>query len=72
MPIYRLLQNSAFEPEHIKRMDEAYERALVVLGLKDRTDPLTDNVARLIIEAAQTGEKDPEMICTLALRRLAG
>jgi hypothetical protein len=70
--IYRLLQNSALEPEHIKRMEEAYERALVVLGLKDRNDPLTESIARLIIEAAQTGEKDPEAICTLALRRLAG
>jgi hypothetical protein len=29
---------------------------------KDRNDPLTESVARLIIEAAQAGEKDPDMI----------
>ena len=39
MPIYRLLQYSAFEPEHIKAMSVAYEQALVNLNLVDRADP---------------------------------
>jgi hypothetical protein len=72
MAIYKLLEKSAFGPEEIKRMTDAYEQALVVLGLEDRNDPLTESIAKLIIEVAQTGEKDPETICTLALRRLAG
>jgi hypothetical protein len=42
----------------------------VQLGLKDRYDPLTESVAKLIIEVAQTGEKNPETICALALHRL--
>lgn len=72
MAIYRLLENSAFEPEGIKRLEAAYELALVQLGLKDRNDPLTETIARLVIEVAQTGEKDHETICALALSRLSG
>ena len=69
MTIYRLLQKSAFEPEDVKRMGVAYELALLQLGVKDRNDPLTESLAKLIIEVAQTGEKDPNMICALALSR---
>jgi hypothetical protein len=70
--IYRLLQMSAFVPEDIERIVAAYERALVQLGLNDRNDPLTDTVARLIIEVAQTGVKDRDVMCALALSRLGG
>ena len=60
MAIYRLLQKSAFGPEDTKRMGDAYERALVVLELKGRDDPLTETVAKFIVEIAQTGETDPK------------
>ena len=40
------------------------------LGLKGRDDPLTETVAKLIVEIAQTGETDPKEICAHALRRL--
>jgi hypothetical protein len=68
MAIYRLLQNSAFGPDDIKRMVAAYERALVLTRL-NRDDPATETVAQYVIEIAQTGEKDSEMICALALKR---
>jgi hypothetical protein len=70
--IYRLLQKSAFEPEDVERMTAAYELALVELILSDRNDPLTETVAKHIVEAAQTGERDPKNICALALSRLRG
>jgi hypothetical protein len=70
--IYRLLQKSAFGPEDINLMATAYELALVRLAIKDRNDPLTEIIAKHIIEVAQTGEKDPKMICTHALSRLSG
>jgi hypothetical protein len=62
MAIYRLLQKSAFGPEEIERMTTAYEDALRVLGLTDRADPLTEILAKKIIEIAQTGERDPAKI----------
>ncbi|MBX9775352.1 MAG: hypothetical protein K2Y71_13210 [Xanthobacteraceae bacterium] len=56
MAIYRLLQKSAFDPVDIKVLTEAYELARVQLDLKDRDDPLTEHLAKLIIEVAQMGE----------------
>jgi hypothetical protein len=71
MAIYRLLQKSAFEPDDIKRMSDAYERALVLLGLDiRRDDPLTETVAQYIIEIAQTGETSVDLICVRTLKRL--
>ena len=72
MAIYRLLQKSVFEPEDSLRMQTAYEFALARLALQDRSDPITEMVARYIIEAAQTGEKDPHTICAIALSSLNG
>ena len=66
MAIYRLLQKSGFGPDDTQRMGEAYELALVELGLNDRNDPLTEIVAKLIIEIAQTGLNDPKAICAKA------
>ena len=67
MAIYRLLQFSAFEPDQIACMRAAYEDALAALKLNDRQDPLTELVAKKIIEAAQ-GECDPDRLCETALR----
>ena len=61
MAIYRMIRESVFEPEAIERMTAAYEHALKVLQLTDRTDPITELVARKIIEIAEVGELDPGM-----------
>jgi hypothetical protein len=49
----------------------AFEAALGKLGLTDRTDPLAAEVAKLIIEFAKQGERDPERLCALAVQQLA-
>jgi hypothetical protein len=36
--IYKLLQNTASEPQDIKRLVTAYEQTLRALRLKDRSD----------------------------------
>ena len=72
MAIYRLLQNSAFEPEQVQEMTRAYESVCAALGLTERrTDPFTEIVARAIIEIAQTGVRSGEELHALALSRLA-
>jgi hypothetical protein len=68
--IYRLLQKSAFGPDDIERLTTAYESALRVLELNDRSDPITEFVARRIIEAAQTGLRDPDSLCATAIKDL--
>jgi hypothetical protein len=67
-----MLQNSAFLPEDVKRMGDAYEQAFSELRLADRTGPVAEALAQYIIEAAQTGEKDPERICAIAIERIKG
>jgi hypothetical protein len=70
MAIYRLLKFYAFEPEMIASMTAAYEDALRALQLADREDPITEVVAKSIIEVAQQGETDPVRLCQLALESI--
>jgi hypothetical protein len=70
MAIDRLLQNAAFGPEDIERLSAAYEEALHLLQLSDRTDPITQIVAERIIEAAKTGVREPSQLCQLAIKDL--
>ncbi len=71
MPIIRLMQYEAFGPEDIKVITAAFEDTLSSLGLVDRTDPLTEIVAKKIIECAQTGQRDRVRLrdCALSLLR---
>jgi hypothetical protein len=68
--IYRLLQQAAFGPEEIDRLVTAFEDSLRVLKLQDRTDPLTETIAKKLIEIAQTGERDPRRLRRRAFQAL--
>ena len=70
MAIYRLLQNSPLGPEEISRLVLAYEETLKALELSDRSDPITNIVARKILELGQTGVRDPLQISALAIKAL--
>ena len=70
MPLIRLLQNSAFEPDRIEVMSAAFQQACRELGLAETEDPLRELVARKIIECAQTGERDQARLCDCALKAL--
>ncbi len=70
MAIYRILQNMPLAPEDIGRLVAAYEATLKALGLTDRSDPLTELVARKIIEIGQTGIRDPREISRRAVADL--
>jgi hypothetical protein len=71
MAIYRILQNSPLSPEDISRLTAAYEATLKALDLTDRSDPITELVARKIIEIGQTGVRDPLQISRLAVTDLS-
>jgi hypothetical protein len=70
MTINRILQNTPFGPEDTKLLVSAYERTLRELGLKDRNDPLTEMVAKTIIEIRQNGITDPAQISQLAIKQI--
>jgi hypothetical protein len=71
VPIRVLLHGDAwFAPEEVTGLTTAFELALSKLELPDRRDPLAVVVAKLIIELAKEGERDPEKLCNGALRAL--
>ena len=59
MPIRQYLgTDGSFGPEELKGVEEAFLAALNTLGLKDRSDPMVEIVARRIIRAAMAGERN--------------
>ena len=70
MAIYRLIANGSFGPEVIEAMIAAYESSLVDLGMIDRNDPLTELIAKSIVNVTATGERDPRKIKERALNAL--
>jgi hypothetical protein len=70
MAIYRLIANGSFGPEEIEAMTGAYESALVDLAISDRDDPITELIAKSIVNVTATGERNPVMIKERALNAL--
>jgi hypothetical protein len=71
MPLYRILKNTAFDPELVDIMVAAYEEACQQLRLSEkRSDSITELVAKKIIEIAQTGERDPAALLQRAFKEL--
>ena len=70
MTMQRLLKDTTFGPEEIERLVTAYEETLRALGLKDRSDPITQLVAEKIIAIGRLGIEDPAEISKVALKEL--
>ena len=58
MALYRLLKETAFEPEAVEAMGRAYEDLLGDLGLADRNDPFTEIVAQEVLKVASRGVRN--------------
>jgi hypothetical protein len=61
VPVLRLIQkqSASFTPEDVVAIDAAFEHCLRELGLKRRSDPVVNSLARKLIELAKAGERDP-------------
>jgi hypothetical protein len=71
VPIGAILENDrSFGPEDIANLAAAFDATLSKLGLVDRKDPMTTTVAKLIIQLAKDGERDPARLCAGALKIL--
>jgi len=70
MPITRLLQSTKFGPDEIEIMTKAFDQALRSLSVVDRNDPLTESLARKIIEIGATSIRDPVEIARMAVKNL--
>ena len=72
LPIHRLLENQAFDPEDIRSIVAAFEDALRELCLTDRSSPAVEIVAQRTIDYAQRGERDPIKLRDLVLQSFNG
>jgi len=68
MPITPFLVNQAFEPEVVETMSAALVATCDALGLKIGDDPATSFVAEKVIELAQRGIRDPDMLRKMMLK----
>ncbi len=70
MAIYKLIANGSFGQMEIEAMSAAYESALVDLGVKSRDDPITELIAKAIVNVVATGERDSKLIEERAINAL--
>ena len=66
----RLFASAEFDEADIRRLSAAYEAALSLLRLTDRSDPVTELIAARLIKVYRSGEHDPPRLCARALREL--
>jgi len=60
----------SFDPEAVRAMTAAFDKACEALGLAKTHDAVTENLAKMIVERARTGERDPDRLCALILQAL--
>jgi hypothetical protein len=68
MPIYELLQRQGvFTPEELTVLSSVFEEVLGTLAVTDRKDPMTELVAKKVIELATAGILEPNRLRALTL-----
>jgi hypothetical protein len=70
VPLHRFLREASFDDDAVRAMTIAFEDTLRELGLTDRHDPLVEIVARIIIDCASKGDRDPVGMRNCALQAL--
>jgi hypothetical protein len=62
--------DGSFGPEDTRVMNIAFDKACDALGLAKTHDGVTESLARMIVQQADTGERDPDKLCALTLAAL--
>jgi hypothetical protein len=68
--IYKLIANGSFGPDEIEVMKAAYEAALVDVGVTNPDDPITELIAKSIVNVTASGVRDPTQVMERALNAL--
>lgn len=63
-------RDHAFDPETIELMSLAYARASALLGLGEQDAPLTQYVARTVVELARRDFQDADVLAAAVMERL--
>jgi hypothetical protein len=58
------------EAAEMERLNLAYRRALRLLHLVDRNDPIAEMIAMKVIEVSKLGVRDPRTISEIAVKQL--
>jgi len=70
MPINRLLMDGKLAPEEAERLNRALKLVLGARCLVERNDPLTDLIAKKVIEVGATGVGNPTEISNIVIKQL--
>ena len=69
MPIYEIMRRQGvFAPEEVVMLGKVFEDVLRIKGLVDRKDPLTELVAKKLVELAVAGMRDPDRLKALTIQ----
>ena len=69
MPIYEIMRRQGvFAPEEVAMLGKVFEDLLQTLGLVDRKDPMTEMVAKKLVELATSGIRDPARLKALTIQ----
>ena len=70
MSIHTLIANGSFGPDEVEVMKAAYDAALVDVGVTNPDDPITDLIAKAIVNVTASGERNPKQVMERALNAL--
>ncbi|MGA6940160.1 MAG: hypothetical protein WB041_33010, partial [Pseudolabrys sp.] len=70
--VRNLFYDTAFDPETVKALCDAYDRACTSLHDRGQPDIVNEVIAERIISLAKKGERDPDKLCEGALVALSG
>jgi len=71
MPITPFLDGMSFDPETRRVIGIAFEMTCIALGLSDRGDRANAIIAKRITEFANTGERNPDLLCEGVLKEFS-
>lgn len=70
MPIRRLLEGSTLGTDEVEILTRAFDQALRLLSVVDRNDPLTETIARKIVEIGVSVTRDSTEIAKATIKKL--
>ena len=72
MPIRGLLdvKGAAFDPEDITAITAAHEILLKQLNVTDRKSPMAFLIAKMVLQIAKSGERDPKLLSERVIQAL--
>jgi hypothetical protein len=61
---------AAFDPQTLRIMQFAHDRACSLLNIRDKSDPMAEIIAKEIIRLASCGEREPQRMSRLVVKTL--